>query len=243
MLCAAAITKSYDIEVLHCVDLAIEDGQFVVVMGPSGSGKSTLLHLLAGMDSPTSGSVQLDGQELTTLSQKELAHVRLTRLGFVFQQPRLMQSLTILDNIVLPGLMTSRPKKEVVQRAEWLLEQGGISSIAGHSPLEVSGGQLQRAGIARALINEPAIIFGDEPTGALNRSTAAKILDLLGEINRAGTTLVVVTHDPLVAMRADRVVMLVDGRISGDLTLGGFHGDPSGTRLAAVMELMQHHGI
>ena len=191
-------------------------------MGPSGSGKSTLLHCLSGMDRPDAGSVLLGGTDITSLNEKELAALRLTRFGFVFQQAHLMTTLCLLDNIVLPGFLAGlRPRSEVTSRGEELMERMGIADLAASGVTEVSGGQLQRAGICRALINDPGIVFADEPTGALNSATALQILDLLGEIHASGTTLVMVTHDTQVAARADRVLVLVDGRIMEDLSWAG----------------------
>lgn len=244
MLTAQKITKNYAIPVLQGIDLQIDAGQFVVIMGPSGSGKSTLLHILSGMERPDSGTVMLGGNDITALPEKQLAEVRLNQLGFVFQQSHLVQSLNLMDNVALPGLLAkNRSRQEVEGRAQQLLQLTGIAEIADQYPTEASGGQLQRVGIARALINEPAVVFGDEPTGALNRATSAQVLDLFGDVHRAGTTLVLVTHDPLVAARADRVVMLVDGAVRDDFMLGTYDGDPDGSRLDRVTELMHARGI
>lgn len=244
VLSARNLAKSYDAPVLHDLDLDIERGQFVAVMGPSGSGKSTLLHCLSGMDRPTSGSVLLDDTDLTELDEKQLAALRLSRFGFVFQQAHLMSTLRLLDNIVLPGFLAGlRPRREVTERGKRLMERMGISDLAGSDVTEVSGGQLQRAGICRALINDPDVLFADEPTGALNSSTAAAILDVLGEIHAAGTTLVVVTHDAQVAARADRVLLLVDGGIVEDLRLGRYHPDSGPERLATVTEVLARRSV
>ena len=200
-LSARGLSKRYQSPVLTKLDLDIEQGQFVAIMGPSGSGKSTLLHCLSGMDRPTDGSVLLGDTEMTTLSEKELAALRLTRFGFVFQQAHLMATLCLLDNIILPGFLAGlRPRPEVTARGEELMERMGIAELAASSVTEVSGGQLQRAGICRALINDPGIVFADEPTGALNSATALQILDLLGQVHASGTTLVMVTS-PWGAMR------------------------------------------
>lgn len=222
VLQARSLVKDWQSRVLHGIDLEIAEGDFVAIMGPSGSGKSTLLHLLAGMDQPTGGTVTLAGQELAGLDPSELAQVRLTRLGFVFQQPHFLPTLSLLDNVALPGLLARRQSRaEVSARAQTLLQQLGIGDLADRAVTEVSGGQLQRAGICRALINEPAVVFGDEPTGALNSVTAAQILTELEAINAAGTTMVLVTHDPQVAARAARVLVLADGRLVQDMQLSG----------------------
>ena len=238
------LTKTYDITVLDHVDLDVFEGQFVAIMGPSGSGKSTLLHCISGMDRPTSGTVVLADTEITTLDERQLAALRLAKLGFVFQQAHLMTTLNLLDNIVLPGFLAGlRPRPEITAHGTELMRRMGIEHLAGSDVTEVSGGQLQRAGICRALINNPAIIFADEPTGALNSATAAQILDLLGEIHAAGTTLIVVTHDTQVAARADRVLLLVDGRIVEDLDLGRYDADAASIRVSQVTEALNRRCV
>ncbi|MGF7012108.1 putative ABC transport system ATP-binding protein [Lachnospiraceae bacterium PF1-21] len=209
--------KNNNIQVLQDVSLQVERGEFVAIMGPSGSGKTTLLYAISGMDRPTSGLVQLDEEELTTLSEDELAALRLSRMGFIFQQSNLLKNLCILDNIVLPGYKANKESQDVIcSRGEELLMQTGISNIAKNSITQASGGQLQRAAICRALINKPDILFGDEPTGALNSSATAEVLDILASINATGTTVVLVTHDAKVAARADRVLFMMDGHIAGE---------------------------
>ena len=208
---------------LQGISLTIDRGEFVAIMGPSGSGKSTLLYCLSGMDSVTDGTVSLHDDragelEITALDQGELAAVRLTRMGFVFQHVHLLRNLTILDNIVLPGVTATPGRRNtVVARAKELLDRTGIGDLADRDITQASGGQLQRAAIARALINSPELVFGDEPTGALNAATAAEIMDLLAEVNDEGRTVVIVTHDVNVAARARRVIVLRDGLVDDDL--------------------------
>jgi len=209
ILQATAVTKDYSgrtgvgNRVLRGVDLAVEAGQFVAVMGPSGSGKTTLLNILSGMDRPTSGSVSVSGHDISAMTEKDLAALRLRRLGFVFQSPHLMRTLSLLDNVVLPGFLAGdEPRAEIVARGRALMDDMGIADLAKSDVTQVSGGQLQRAGICRALINEPEILIGDEPTGALNSAAAAQILDILDRVRSRGTTVVLVTHDPAVAVRA-----------------------------------------
>jgi putative ABC transport system ATP-binding protein len=194
--------------------LRIERGEFVSVMGPSGSGKSTLLYNISGMDRMTSGSVFFDGQELSTLSEKELAKLRLNKMGFIFQHIHLLKNLSVFDNIAMTAYLARNRSRDLInQRVMELMEQTGIAALADHSINQISGGQLQRVGICRALINAPEIIFGDEPTGALNTKSATEIMTLLGDINQTGTTILLVTHDVKVAARTERVLYMLDGKI------------------------------
>lgn len=200
-------------EVLRGIDLTVRAGEFLVVMGASGSGKSTLLYSISGMDRPTSGNVALEGRELTSLSDAEMSNVRLTRMGFVFQQPHFLSNLDVRDNILLPALKaaTKERRAAAIARVDALMDRFGITHIAGHGITQVSGGQLQRASICRALAGEPSVLFADEPTGALNSSMSDEVMDALTEVHRDGTTIVMVTHDPGVAARGDRVIYLRDG--------------------------------
>ncbi|MEU6599673.1 ABC transporter ATP-binding protein [Streptomyces flaveolus] len=198
------------------VSLAFPRGTFTAVMGPSGSGKSTLLQCAAGLDRPTSGSVTVGGTELTGLSETELTLLRRERIGFVFQAFNLLPSLTAEQNVALPlRLARRRPKKAEVRE---VLRQVGLGDRARHRPAEMSGGQQQRVALARALITRPDVLFGDEPTGALDSRTGREVLTLLrGMVDRDGQTVIMVTHDPVAASHADRVVFLVDGRVHGEL--------------------------
>lgn len=241
---AIDITKDYDSRVLHGLNVAIEAGSFVAIMGPSGSGKTTFLHILSGLDRPTGGTVKADGEELTGMKEKDLAALRLRRLGFVFQNPHLLRTLCLLDNIALPGFLAGdKPREEIVARARGLMASMGISELESSDVAEVSGGQLQRASICRALINDPEIVIGDEPTGALNSASAAQVLDIMGEIRARGTTVVLVTHDPMVAVRADRVLLLADGKITDDVALGCYSPDAAAERTARVTSLLASRGV
>ena len=227
LLKSRELSKSYElgkgnrVSVLKEVDFDIEAGEFVSVMGPSGSGKSTLLYNICGMDRMSSGSVLFKGRELSGLSEKQLALLRLEEMGFIFQHIHLLKNLTIFDNIILSGyLMRTKERKAVDRRAKELMELTGIASLARNSINQASGGQLQRVGICRALINEPEILFGDEPTGALDSKSAAEIMDLLQRINDTGTTIMLVTHDIKVASRSERVLFMLDGRITAEKRLG-----------------------
>lgn len=213
---------------LDGVDLDLAAGSFTAVMGPSGSGKSTLLQCAAGLDRPTSGTVAVDGVELAGLSERRLTLLRRERIGFVFQSFNLLPSLTAAQNVALPlRLARRRPARGAVREA---LDRVGLGDRAGHRPSQLSGGQQQRVALARALITRPAVLFGDEPTGALDTATSREVLSLLRElVDREGQTTVMVTHDPVAASYADRVVFLVDGRVSGELA------GPSAEAVAARM--------
>ena len=207
--------------VLADVNLSIEPGEFVSVMGPSGSGKSTLLYNISGMDRAKSGNVLFNGQDITALSEESLAKVRLTGMGFVFQHIHLLKNLSIFDNVVLPAYLARAESHDLInQRAEALMAQVGVAHLADNDITQASGGQLQRVGICRALINKPDILFGDEPTGALNSKAAAEIMDLLTDINNSGTTIMLVTHDVKVAARTERVIFMLDGQIVAEKHLG-----------------------
>ncbi|MGW4824344.1 ABC transporter ATP-binding protein [Streptomyces sp. NPDC004227] len=216
-----SVTRRFDaggmsVTALDEVSLAFPRGTFTAVMGPSGSGKSTLLQCAAGLDRPTSGSVTVGGTELTGLSETKLTLLRRERIGFVFQAFNLLPSLTAEQNVALPlRLAGHRPKKARVRE---VLQQVGLGDRARHRPTEMSGGQQQRVALARALITRPEVLFGDEPTGALDSRTSREVLTLLrGMVDRAGQTIIMVTHDPVAASCADRVVLLVDGRVNGEL--------------------------
>ncbi|MFC3575287.1 ABC transporter ATP-binding protein [Streptomyces yaanensis] len=198
------------------VSLSFPAGTFTAVMGPSGSGKSTLLQCAAGLDRPMSGSVTVGGTELTGLSETRLTLLRRERIGFVFQSFNLLPSLTAEQNVALPlRLAGRRPSRARVRE---VLEQVGLGGRARHRPTEMSGGQQQRVALARALITRPEVLFGDEPTGALDSGTSREVLTLLrGMVDGEGQTIIMVTHDPVAASYADRVVFLVDGRVGGEL--------------------------
>lgn len=207
--------------VLNNVDLQIKEGEFLSVMGPSGSGKSTLLYNVSGMDKMTAGSVVFKGIELSTLSEKEMSTLRLHEMGFVFQQINLLKNLDIIDNIIIPAYMAKdRSRKAINHFAIELMEKTGISELANNDITQASGGQLQRVAICRSLINNPKIIFGDEPTGALNSKSANEIMDMFKVINESGTTIMLVTHDVKVASKTERVLFMIDGKIEGEYNLG-----------------------
>lgn len=229
---------------LNGVNVEIGKGEFVAVMGPSGSGKSTLLLALSGMDKITGGSVKFGDTELSKLRENALADVRRTKMGFVFQQPTMLQNLNLLDNIILPA--THEGKKDtakLTQKAKALMKKTGIAGLESRDTTEVSGGQLQRAGICRALMNAPEILFADEPTGALNSKTAEEIMGLLVDINKEGTAILLVTHDAKVAARADRVLFTKDGNIVSELPLLKYSGRDVEARGVKVLTEMAAVGI
>ncbi|MFE2735706.1 ABC transporter ATP-binding protein [Streptomyces sp. NPDC056721] len=212
-----AVRREYrGVTALDGVDLDFLAGTFTAVMGPSGSGKSTLLQCAAGLDRPTSGTVTIAGTDLTGLGERALTLLRREGIGFVFQSFNLLPSLTAAQNVALPlRLAGRRPSRAEVREA---LGRVGLAERAGHRPSQLSGGQQQRVALARALITRPAVLFGDEPTGALDTTTGRQVLTLLRElVDREGQTTVMVTHDPIAAARADRVVFLVDGRVVDEL--------------------------
>ena len=218
-LCKTYVVEKRQNNVLKNVSFDVDDGEMVGIMGPSGSGKSTLLYSVSGMDRATSGQVLLEGKDITTLSEKELASVRLDDMGFIFQQMFMMKNLTIMDNILLPAIECSKStetRKDKVARCEALMRKLGIIEIAGNDINEVSGGQLQRACIARSMMNNPKILFADEPTGALNRQSSSEVMDEICKLNSEGTTVLMVTHDAKVASRCSRVLYIADGNIQSE---------------------------
>lgn len=219
------LTKKFqDVLVLNNVNLTVKENEFLVIMGRSGSGKSTLLYSISGMDSPSSGDVIFNDKEISKLNDNQLSKIRLEEMGFVFQNSHLLKKLSVYDNIALPAYKANKKSNDKIKDDVLnLLKKTDIESIANSDIMKVSGGQLQRAAICRALINEPKIIFGDEPTGALNSSTTKEVLDLLNQINNDNTTLVIVTHDTKVALRADRVIFLTDGKVTSELILGKYN--------------------
>lgn len=216
------LNKSFgDIDVINDVSFAVEKGEFVSIMGRSGSGKSTLLYNISGMDRPTSGEVTFLNQDIASLDDQQLSNVRLNHMGFIFQHSYLLKKLSIKDNICLPGYKSSsKSKQQVEEIAEHLMDITGISHIGKNDIKKVSGGQLQRAAICRALINNPEILFADEPTGALNSSSSEEIIQIIDEINKKGTTVIMVTHDSKVASSAERIIFIQDGKLNDELLLG-----------------------
>ncbi len=212
------ITKTYHLEsievpVLKRINLSIEEGEYVAIMGASGSGKSTLMNIIGCLDRPSSGEYFLAGQELTMLDDNELADIRNQYIGFVFQQFNLLPRLTSLANVMLPMIYADVDKSQRIEQATAALVQVGLSERIQNRPNQLSGGQQQRVAIARALVNHPALVIADEPTGALDSTTSEEIMNLLTELNQQGTTIALVTHDANVAAQTKRIIRMMDGVI------------------------------
>ena len=215
------------VHALRGVSFSINEGEFVTIMGTSGSGKSKLLYSVSGMDAATEGEIKFLGKDITKMNKNELADLRLDEMGFIFQQMYMLRNLTILDNIILPAVQskkTNDSKAKKVQNGIDIMRKLGIIEIADNDINEVSGGQLQRACICRSLINNPRVIFADEPTGALNRTSSNEVMEELLKINQSGTTIMLVTHDIKVAAKCSRVLYIVDGNIKGEYNLGRIEG-------------------
>jgi putative ABC transport system ATP-binding protein len=217
------VRKSYgmggtDVEALAGITLSIDCGEYIAIMGTSGSGKSTLMHLIGCLDTPTTGSYRLDGIAVHRLGDEELSALRNRKIGFVFQAFNLIPTLTVLENVALPLSYRDTPRAEAEERAAAMLGSVGIANRQAHRPNELSGGECQRVAIARALVTSPEIILADEPTGNLDSQTGEEVMEILGELHDSGTTIVIVTHDPSKAKRAERLVQMQDGRIRRELT-------------------------
>ena len=218
MISMSNITKTYhlvdlDVPILKKIDLSIEVGEYVAIMGASGSGKSTLMNIIGCLDRPTSGRYILDGRDLTTLDDDELADIRNQYIGFVFQQFNLLPRLTALENVMLPMIYANASRSQRVKAATAALESIGLGDRLTNRPSQLSGGQQQRVAIARALVNHPDLVLADEPTGALDSKTSQDIMNLLTELNKQGTTIAIVTHDATVAAQTNRVIRMQDGVI------------------------------
>lgn len=216
--------------VINNLDLQIYEGDFTVIMGASGSGKSTLLYSISGMDRPSSGEVLYKDTDITKLSERKMAELRVNEFGFVFQQVHLVSNLTVLENILVPAYMNKQKSSDVKKEAEALLEQLNIADTANRLPSQVSGGEAQRGAIARAVINQPGILFADEPTGALNRKNTKDVLNLFSKLNADGQTILMVTHDVKAAVYATRVIYIEDGQVCGELELPPYEEESKKSR-------------
>ena len=204
------------VQALSNVNFSVEDGEYVAIMGESGSGKTTLLNILAALDRPTAGEILLNGKNTVEIKNKELSAFRRTNLGFVFQDFNLLDTFSLKDNIFLPLVLSGEQYPQMMQKLEPIAKKLEITHLLEKYPYEVSGGQKQRAAVARALITQPQLILADEPTGALDQKTGHEVLELLKEINKSGKTVIIVTHDEGIAKMTDRIITISDGRIVGD---------------------------
>ena len=222
-LCKTFSNGGVQQHVLKNINLEIYEGDFTIIMGASGAGKSTLLYSLSGMDKPTLGSVLFNGTDITKRNTDQLALFRRSNCGFVFQQVYLVESMSVLDNLMAAGLLVYRDKKVLVKKAGEILKAVNIDETLWNKfPTQISGGEAQRVGIARALINDPKLVFADEPTGALNSQTGKAVLDTLTKFNEKGQSIVMVTHDITSARRGNRILYVKDGEIAGECNLGKY---------------------
>lgn len=234
-VCKSFVNHGNQNHVLDMIDLDIYEQDFTVIMGSSGAGKSTLLYVLSAMDRPTSGTIRYLDMEISTGKEKELANIRANEFGFVFQQTHLVSNLTLFENVIVTGYLNKKKRpKEIRERAEMLLKQMNVGDASHRLPFQVSGGEAQRAAIARAMINEPGILFADEPTGALNKRNSEDVLNLLTKLNEQGQSIVMVTHDLHAAIRATRLLYLEDGKILDEMRLPAFEESMSRNREAQV---------
>ena len=234
-LCKSFAHNGGQIHILSGVDLDIYKGDFTVIMGASGSGKSTTLYALSGMDRATAGEVIFKGEDLVKMSEKKLAQLRHGEFGFIFQQMHLISNLTLFENVTVPGYLNKkRSAAETDEYANELLDKMGLSKIKSHLPSQCSGGEQQRCAIARAVVNEPELLFADEPTGALNRRNTTEVLDLLTELNKNGQSILMVTHDARAAVRASRIIYIEDGAVMGELELSPYTPEEEKSRESQV---------
>lgn len=234
-LCKSFSNEGVQNHVLNDLDLTVYEGDFTVIMGASGSGKSTLLYSLSGMDKPTSGEVLYKGRDIVPFKEKEMTGLRVAEFGFVFQQIHLVSNLTMKENILVPGYRyANRSRKETIAETMELLQKMNIEHTADRLPSQVSGGEAQRCAIARAIVNQPGLLFADEPTGALNRKNTQDVLDLLTELNQQGQSILMVTHDIRAALRATRILYIEDGRVCGELSLPQYSAEDRKSRETQV---------
>lgn len=242
-LCKSFSNGGNQIHVLKNMNLEINEGDFTIIMGSSGSGKSTLLYALSGMDKPTLGKVSFRDTDITTLNNDQLAIFRRKNCGFLFQSIYLLGNMSVLDNVLTSGLLISKNKRKIVTKAKELLQQVGLKEeVWGKFPNQISGGEAQRAGIVRALINEPTIVFADEPTGALNSSASTEVLNTLTKVNENNQSIVMVTHDIKTALRGNRIIYIRDGAACGELRLPFYESENIEDRREKVQRFLEEMG-
>lgn len=242
-LCKSFSNEGNQIHVLKNMSIEIAEGDFTIIMGSSGSGKSTLLYALSGMDKPTLGKVLFNGKDITKLDNDELALFRRKNCGFVFQKVYLLDNMSVLDNVLTSGLLISRNKRKIINRAKELLTEVGLKEeVWNKFPNQISGGEAQRAGIVRAVINNPSIVFADEPTGALNSAASIDVLNVLTKINENKQSIVMVTHDVKTACRGNRIIYIKDGSIWGELKLSPYSDEDFESRHKKVQAFLDEMG-
>ena len=230
------------VQALSNVSFSVEEGEYVAIMGESGSGKTTLLNILASLDKPTSGEVLLEGKNLTKIKDKDISAFRREHLGFVFQDFNLLDTFSVQDNIFLPLVLSGKPYPEMKRRLDPLAKLLGITELLGKYPYEISGGQKQRAAVARALITQPRLVLADEPTGALDSKAATQLLRLFSDINRQGQTILMVTHNTQAASHAGRVLFIKDGEVFHQLYRGGMTNDELYQKIADTLTVLATGG-
>ncbi|UNC92082.1 ABC transporter ATP-binding protein [Candidatus Contubernalis alkaliaceticus] len=241
-LCKTYVSDGIQFHAIRNINLEIYRQDFTVIMGSSGSGKSTLLYLLSGIDSVTAGEVSFQGSRVDLMDEKKTAEFRRKSIGFIFQAINLVPNLTLFENIAISGYLVSSNRKQVNEKTKELLAVMGLEQEAQRLPSQVSGGQQQRAAIARGLINSPTVLFADEPTGSLNSQQSQNVLDILTDINTEGQTIVMVTHDIKAACRADRILFIKDGKIGGDLKLEKYSKNDSEQREKEIFRYLTEKG-
>jgi putative ABC transport system ATP-binding protein len=242
-LCKTFSSGGIQQHVLKNLDISLLERDFTIIMGSSGSGKSTLLYAISGMDKPTLGEINFVGKDLSELNNDQLALFRRDNCGFVFQQIYLLDNMSVLDNVLASGLLVNKNKSEMIKKSKELLKQVGINEdLWSKFPSQLSGGEAQRVGVVRALINNPKILFADEPTGALNSASSDSVLDVLTNVNRRGQTIVLVTHDVKTALRGNRILYLRDGVICDDLQLGTYSENESFERHEKLKHFLEEMG-
>ncbi|MDR0490692.1 MAG: ABC transporter ATP-binding protein [Oscillospiraceae bacterium] len=242
-LCKSFSTGGTQLHVIKNLDLEIEEGSFTVIMGSSGSGKSTLLYSISGMDKPTLGEIWFDGTDIAQLNNDQLAVFRRLNCGFVFQQIHLMDNMSVMDNVIVNGLLLAKNKKAIRARAAELFGRVKLGSeLWGKFPSQLSGGEAQRVGIVRALINDPKLLFADEPTGALNFGAGTAGLDVISELHASGQSVITATHDLKTAARGNRILYLRDGAVSGMLELPPYKTDDTAKRMDTLQRFLERMG-